>query len=92
MNPCSQAVWLTKEYRLEGTELRIGQQGSAAILELMSNDWPLLEAVCNPVDADFERVALEHPGEQHQPGPEGVFRKYLLDIDVVIAIMKGDAK
>jgi antitoxin VapB len=70
----SQAVRLPKEFRFEGTEVRIRRQGSAVILEPMPNDWSWLGAVCGPVDADFEQAALEHPGEQHRPGLEDVFK------------------
>jgi antitoxin VapB len=70
----SQAVRLPKEYRFEGTEVRIRRQGSAVILEPMSNHWAWLDAVCGPVDADFERAALEHPGERHQPELKDVLR------------------
>jgi antitoxin VapB len=70
----SQAVRLPKEFRFEGTEVRIRRQGSAVILEPMPNDWSWLDAVCGPVDADFEQAALEYPGEQHRPGLEDLFK------------------
>ena len=65
-NGRSQAVGLPKEFRFEGTEVRIRREGAAVILEPMSNDWAWMDAVCGPVDVDFERAALEYPGEQHR--------------------------
>jgi antitoxin VapB len=65
-NGRSQAVGLPKEFRFEGTEVRIRREGAAVILEPMSNDWAWMDAVYGPVDVDFERAALEHPGEQHR--------------------------
>jgi antitoxin VapB len=70
----SQAVRLPKEFRFEGTEVRIRRQGSAVILEPIPNDWLWLDAVCGPVDADFEQAALEQPGEQNRPGLEDAFK------------------
>jgi len=70
----SQAVRLPKEFRFEGTEVRIRRKGSAVILEPISNSWSWLDAVCSPVDIDFEQAALEHPGDQDRPELEDVFK------------------
>lgn len=69
----SQAVRLPKEFRFEGTEVRIRRKGAAVILEPISNDWSWLGAVCGSLDADFEKAALEHPGEQQRPELEDLF-------------------
>jgi antitoxin VapB len=70
----SQAVRLPKEFRFEGTEVRIRRHGSAVILEPIADDWSWLSKVCGPVDADFEAAALEKRAEQDRPGLEDAFK------------------
>ena len=74
MSGRSQAVRLPKEFRFDGTEVRIRRHGNAVILEPIVNDWSWLDALSGSVDADFERAALERTEEQHRPGLEDVFR------------------
>jgi antitoxin VapB len=66
----SQAVRLPKDYRFEGTEVRIRRQGRAIVLEPVIDDWSWLEKVVGPVDKDFERYALDRPKEPPVDRPE----------------------
>jgi antitoxin VapB len=66
----SQAVRLPKEYRFEGTEVRIRRQGRAVVMEPVVDDWSWLEKVVGPVDEDFERIALDRPKEPPVDLPE----------------------
>jgi antitoxin VapB len=61
----SQAVRLPKEYRFEGTEVRIRRRGAAVILEPIPTDWRWLDELAGrgPVDGDF----LEATGEEVEP-------------------------
>ncbi|PIV34781.1 MAG: AbrB/MazE/SpoVT family DNA-binding domain-containing protein [Lysobacterales bacterium CG02_land_8_20_14_3_00_62_12] len=63
----TQAVQLPKQYQLDATEVRIRRQGSAVILEPITNDWDWLNQVQGVVDADFIRAASERPAEQDRP-------------------------
>lgn len=57
----SQAVRLPKEFRFDTDEVRIRRDGDAIILEPLPEDWSWLEALCGPVDKDFEEAANEQP-------------------------------
>jgi antitoxin VapB len=70
----SQAVRLPKEFRFEGSEVRIRRHGKAVILEPVADDWSWLEALGGPVDADFEQAALDRPGQQDRPELEDAFK------------------
>lgn len=70
----SQAVRLPKEFRFEGTRVRIRKHGAAVILEPIPDDWSWLADVCGTVDADFEQAALERPDEQDRPKLADAFK------------------
>lgn len=68
----SQAVRLPKEYRFEGTEVRIRRQGRAIVLEPVAHEmdeWAWLDRIKGPLDEDFVRAALDRPVD-HPPRPE----------------------
>lgn len=71
----SQAVRLPKEYRLQGSEVRIRRQGRALVLEPLVDDWAWLDQL-TPFDEDFVRAALDRPTEQpaETAGLEDLFR------------------
>lgn len=74
----SQAVRLPKEYRFEGTEVRIRRQGRAVVLEpvaAVADEWAWLDQVRGPLDEDFVRAVLDRPGEhQHRPELDEFFK------------------
>ena len=49
----SQAVRLPKEYRFEGSEVRIRRLGRAVLLEPVAEDWAWLEQLVGQLDPDF---------------------------------------
>ncbi len=57
----SQAVRLPKDFRIEGSEVRIRRHCAAVILEPIANDWAWLDALAAPLDADFQQAACEQP-------------------------------
>jgi len=62
----SQAVRLPKEYRFEGSKVRIRRHGAAVILEPIPTGWAWLTKIQGPVDADFEAAATkELPHRDH---------------------------
>lgn len=63
----SQAVRLPKDFRLEGSEVRIRRHGAAVILEPIAHDWAWLDALSGPMDADFQ-AAIE--AERRMPAQE----------------------
>lgn len=67
----SQAVRLPKEYRFEGTQVRIHREGDKVILEPGTDDpaaW--IERVAGTWDEDAAAAALDRPGpETMPPGP-----------------------
>lgn len=69
----SQAVRLPKDFRFEGTEVRIRRHGKAVILEPIAKDWRWLDEIISPVDEDFAQAATEQPGEQGRPALD-IFR------------------
>jgi antitoxin VapB len=72
----SQAVRLPKEYRFEGSEVRIRRRGAAVILEPIPSDWRWLDelAAAGRLDDDFVE-AVEEPAEpQQRPGLDEFFR------------------
>lgn len=74
----SQAVRLPKEYRFEGTEVRIRRQGRAVVLEPVvaeKDEWAWLDRVRGPLDEDFVRAALDRSKEhQHRPELDEFFK------------------
>ena len=70
----SQAVRLPKEFRVETDEVRIRRQGSAIILEPVTNDWSWLDRLVGQFDADAARAAREHPEPQERPALNKLFR------------------
>lgn len=69
----SQAVRLPKEFRLEGTEVRIRRHGSAVILEPVAVDWAWLDALAGSLDADARQAAREQPDAQQRPELDRLF-------------------
>jgi antitoxin VapB len=57
----SQAVRLPKDFRIEGSEVRIRRHGATVVLEPIASDWSWLDALAAPVDADFQRAAAGQP-------------------------------
>lgn len=70
----SQAVRLPKEFRFEGTEVRIRRHGAAVILEPVPTDWDWLDSLTGSVDADFQQAAIEQPAPQERPELDRLFR------------------
>jgi antitoxin VapB len=70
----SQAVRLPKEYRFEGTEVRIRRRGDAVILEPIPTDWRWLdELVATGLDDDFIEAVEERSEDQERPGLDRLF-------------------
>ena len=70
----SQAVRLPKEYRFDGTEVRIRRRGDAVILEPIPTDWRWLdELVATGLDDDFIEAVEERPEDQERPGLDRLF-------------------
>ena len=70
----SQAVRLPKEYRFDGTEVRIRRRGNAVILEPIPTDWRWLEElVATGLDDAFIEVVEERPTDQERPGLANLF-------------------
>jgi antitoxin VapB len=71
----SQAVRLPKEYRFEGTEVRIRRRGSAVILEPIPTDWRWLDELTGtgPVDEDFVEAVGEEVEPQERPELDQLF-------------------
>ena len=70
----SQAVRLPKDFRFEGTEVRIRRRGNAVILEPLADDWAWLDALVDTLDADFVEAATEQPGQQDRPALDDLFK------------------
>jgi antitoxin VapB len=70
----SQAVRLPKEFRIEGTEVRIRRQGAAIILEPIALDWGWLDALTGPLDNDFQQAAQEQPSIPNRPELDQLFK------------------
>lgn len=62
----SQAVRLPKEFRIEGSEVHIRRHGAAVILEPISHDWGWLDALAQPLDADFQQAVSEQPAAEER--------------------------
>ena len=66
----SQAVRLPKDFRFEGSEVRIRRRGSAVILEPVPEDWRRVDAIVGRLDKD----AAEGAAEQARPALDALFR------------------
>lgn len=69
----SQAVRLPKDFRIEGSEVRIRRHGAAVILEPIAHDWAWLDALAAPVDADFQQAVSEQPVAEERPERDRLF-------------------
>lgn len=70
----SQAVRLPKQYRFDGTEVRIRRRGNAVILEPIPTDWRWLdELTSSGLDPDLIEAVQEGPEDQKRPGLESLF-------------------
>jgi antitoxin VapB len=69
----SQAVRLPKEYRFDGTEVRIRRHGNGVILEPVPAGWAWLADVQGPLDADFEATSSQDLPQQERPGLQDIF-------------------
>ncbi len=69
-NGDSQAVRLPEEFRFECEKVRVRKEGSAVILEPITDDWAWLDNLDIPADEDFLRAALDARNVEHQPRPE----------------------
>ncbi len=65
----SQAVRLPKEFRFEGSEVRIRKDGDRVILEPGEEGWDWIRRL-QPLDDDAAEAALDRPGPDMMPeGP-----------------------
>jgi len=69
----SQAVRLPKEFRFDGTEVRIRRRGNAVILEPIATDWAWLDALAHRFDADATQAAEEPAEQQIRPDLDKLF-------------------
>lgn len=69
----SQAVRLPKEFRFEGTEVRVRRHGRAVILEPIADDWGWLDEAAGRLDDDFVQAVREQPPEQERPALDKLF-------------------
>jgi antitoxin VapB len=70
----SQAVRLPKDFRIEGSEVRIRRHGAAVILEPVAQDWAWLDALAGPLDADFRDAVSDQPAAEERPELDRLFR------------------
>ena len=70
----SQAVRLPKDYRFDGTEVRIRRHGGAVMLEPVARDWGWLDALAGKLDRDFVAAVTERPQPQKRPTLHKLFR------------------
>ncbi len=75
-NGRSQAVRLPKEFRFEGTEVRIRKSGSSVVLEPVNSDWQWLDdlrARFGGFDDDFIAAVNEDVPQQERPDLDKLF-------------------
>jgi antitoxin VapB len=73
----SQAVRLPKEFRFEGTEVRIRKAGNTVVLEPIGDDWQWLHDLrrdLGPLDDDFIAAVEEEVPQQERPELDKLFR------------------
>eukprot|EP01035_Chromulina_nebulosa_P003007 gene3007-4108_t len=65
----SQAVRLPKEFRFEGSEVRIRREGRKVVLEPIEDDWAWLDRLhaLGPVDDEFVAAVLDRPKAEDFP-------------------------
>jgi len=63
----SQALRLPKDFRIEGSEVRIRRHSAAVVFELIANDWAWLDALAAPMDTGFQQAACEQPTAEENP-------------------------
>lgn len=69
----SQAVRLPKDFRIEGSEVRIRRHGAAVILEPIAQDWAWLDVLAGPVDPDVQQAVSEQPAAEDRPELDRLF-------------------
>ena len=69
----SQAVRLPKDFRMEGTEVRIRKQGCAVILEPIASDWAWLDAIAGEFSKDFLAEGRQQPELPKRSAVDGLF-------------------
>jgi len=62
----SQVVWLPKNFRLRGDQVRIRRHGSAIIREPIAENWAWLDQIAGKLDEDFVQAASEQPEQRAQ--------------------------
>lgn len=70
----SQAVRLPKDYRFDGTEVRIRRHGGGVVLEAVPQDWRWLDTISGKLDRDFVASAKLEPKPQRRPALRKLFR------------------
>jgi antitoxin VapB len=65
----SQAVRLPREFRFNGTEVRISKIGRRVVLEPIADDWAWLEELRlrGPLDEDVIKTVREKVPQQERP-------------------------
>jgi len=63
----SQAVRLPKDFRFEGSIVRIRRRGTSVILEPIPKDWSWLDKLVGQIDEDFVRAVEEPVQDQVRP-------------------------
>ncbi|WP_022978028.1 antitoxin [Nevskia ramosa] len=70
----SQAVRLPKDFRIDGSEVRIRRHGASVILEPIASDWAWLNALSGPVDDDFREAVEQQPAPDARSDLDTLFR------------------
>ena len=77
----SQAVRLPKEFRMNGSEVRIRKQGAGVLLEPIASDWEWLDEIAGrkssisyQFSGDFFAEGREQPELPTRPGLGGAFK------------------
>ncbi len=63
----SQAVRLPREFRFDGTEVRISRRGASVVLDPVAETWDWLDDVVGPLDDDFKAATEEDVAGQDRP-------------------------
>ena len=69
----SQAVRLPKEFRMNGSEVRIRHHGPCIVLEPIPQDWSWLDAIAGKMSSDFMSDGRDQPAMQERPGIDAAF-------------------
>ena len=70
----SQAVRLPKEFRMNGSEVRIRKQGAGVLLEPIASEWEWLDEIAGKFSGDFFAEGREQPELPTRPGLGGAFK------------------